>query len=45
MKIRKATKKDLQILCDFWYAEDKSSIKFDKKAKIRKDAKRGCMVI
>lgn len=40
MKIRKATKKDLKILTDFWYEEEKSHKRFDKKTSLRKDAKK-----
>lgn len=40
MKIRKATKKDLDILTDFWYEEEKLHKKFDKTANLRKDAKK-----
>ena len=40
MKIRKANKKDLNILTDFWYEEEKLHKKFDRHAILRKDAKK-----
>lgn len=40
MRIRKATKKDIDILADFWYEEEKLHNKFDKSANLRKDARK-----
>ena len=40
MKIRKATRKDIGILTDFCYREEKLHIKFDKYAELKKDAKK-----
>ena len=39
MRIRKATIKDIKILVDFWYEEEKLHKKFDAHAKLRSNAK------
>lgn len=40
MKIRKATKRDLRILADFWYEEEGLHKRFNEKAALRKDARK-----
>ncbi|MBI2653528.1 GNAT family N-acetyltransferase [Candidatus Woesearchaeota archaeon] len=40
MKIRRATRKDISVLTDFWYEEERFTKKFDKTTSLRRDAKK-----